>query len=142
MSRLSDRRARIARVRSLESRLAAAELAVADTALANLYSISARVLALRNALNPAAGYAKGLELRSLFETGFRLDHAKEALRLPISAATQEREEAANAQRNAKRREDGALRLRDAAHLAEQAEQALRVDANRPFIKRSRGQSAC
>lgn len=142
MNRLSERRARIARVRSLQSRLAVAELAIADTALTNLHSISARVSALRNALSPAAGYAKGLELRSLFETGFRLDHAKEELRLPISAATQEREEAAEAQRNAKRREDGAVRLRDNAVLAAQAEQALRANANRPSIKRSGGQRAC
>jgi hypothetical protein len=136
MSRLSDRRARIAHVRAMQHRLAVAELAIADNALAELNSISARISALRNTLNPAAGYSKGLVLRSLFETSLRLDGAQAELRQPISAATQDVAEASATRRNAKRLADGALRLQEKALHAEQAEQALRADANRPFVRRS------
>jgi hypothetical protein len=64
MTGLATRRARIVRVREMEHRLAHAQLRVADAALDELNGISARIAALRSALNPACGYTNGLELKS------------------------------------------------------------------------------
>lgn len=136
MTGLSERRARILRVRQLEHRVARAKLANAEATLANLDRISQRLSGLRASLKPNAERTSGLALKAMAEMAVRLETAQTELAAPIRGAQNNRVRSIADRASAKSREQGAEKLRDRALLVEVHEQARRADANRPFRKRS------
>lgn len=135
MTSLSERRARILRVRQLEHRVARARLANAEAAVANLDRISGRLSGLRATLRPDAERTTGLALKSMAEMSLRLETAQSELKAPIEGAQHHRIRSMAERAFAKGREEGAKKLRDRALHVETTEQTRRADANRPFRKR-------
>ena len=135
MTNLSQKRARIVRVRHLEHRVARAKLATAEATLANLDRISNRLSILRATLKPDAEFTNGLALKAMAEMAGRLEVAQADLAAPIEGAKHNRVRSITERTFAKSREQGAEKLRDRAIRLETSEQARRADANRPFRKR-------
>lgn len=133
---LTERRARILRLRVVEHRVATARLAHADGALANLGRIAGRLAALRRTLGAEVGEASGVSLRAMAEMSQRLDNASDSLIVPISDAERARNRV-NAERlKAQQKEDSATKLHDRAAEAEVRARELRAGANRPYRKRA------
>jgi hypothetical protein len=136
MTSLSQKRARIVRVRHLEHRIARARLATAEATLANLDRISQRLSNLRATLKPDAEFTNGLALKAMAEMAGRLEVAQADLAAPIEGAKHNRVRSIAERTFAKSREQGAEKLRDRAERLETYQQAIRADANRPFRKRN------
>ncbi len=136
MTNLSERRARILRVRQLEHRVARAKLANAEATLANLDRISERLSGLRASLKPNAERTNGLALKAMAEMAIRLESAQMDLAAPIEGAQHHRVRSIADRAFAKNREQGAEKLHDRALRMEVYEQTRRADANRPFRKRN------
>lgn len=140
MTRLSQRCARVLRVRSIEHQVAAASQAAAERRVAELLGVASRLGDLRSSLRSEPGPTDGQSLHAMAEMSDRLRRAAADLAQPISAAEARHEEALSARLQARTREDGAGRLRDRAAASEMGEATLREDANRAprLTKRRRG----
>ncbi|RST31566.1 hypothetical protein HMF7854_12495 [Sphingomonas ginkgonis] len=139
MSRLSQRCARVLRVRAVEHRVATVRQLAAERRIAELLGVARRLEDLRAGLDPVVGTSSGQSLRAMAEMKARLVRAERELSHPIRDAEAHHEQAAAARLAARTREDGAERLRDKAAAGEESAAALRADADRParFVKRRR-----
>jgi hypothetical protein len=132
VSRLSQRRSKIVRVRSIEHRLAAAREAAAERRIAELLGVARRISDLRASLRPHAGPSGGQSLQATGEMQLRLERAENDLQQPIRQAEARHEQAWTERMLARSREDGAGRLCEKATAGEERATQLREDANRPF----------
>lgn len=132
MSRLSQRCARILRVRAIEHRVAAARMIAADRRVGELLGVDRRIGDLRLSLRPRSGGTSGQVLQAMTEMEARLERAQGDLVQPIRQASAQRDQATAARLIARGREDGIERLRHNAAVREESSEALRADAVRPF----------
>lgn len=135
MTRLSIRRERLLRLRTIEHRVAMLDLAGADAQVTNLARIASRLDALRKGLGVATGERAGIELMSIAEMAQRLDNAQKSMTAPMEEAKARRAEFQANRIAAQRREDGAAKLHIKAASEEVVSQERRTDANRQFRKR-------
>lgn len=131
MTGLSQRRARILRVRAIEHRAAAARQSAADKKIADLLGVARRLGDLRDSLIPTMGPSAGAALQAMNELQSRLADAESSLAQPIRHARELREHAWSVRIAAHGRELGADRLHSKARAQEEYHSALRQDANRP-----------
>jgi hypothetical protein len=137
MSRLSQRAARVVRIRSIEHRVAAVRQAAAERRIAELLGIASRLSSLRSGLRTSEGATDGQSLKAMSEMLLRLRRAEGDLARPISQAEAHHQHAFAARLAARSREDGAERLRGKAAEAEDGIAALREDSSRVVRKTSR-----
>lgn len=136
MNAPSQRRARIARVRTLEHRLAAARHVGAQREAQALAAIARRLATLNAGVGVGSGVVLGQSLSAISELSTRLGKAEASLAAPIRQAETHRA-ATDANRiAAHRKEQSALRLADKATARERYERELRADADRPHRKRA------
>ena len=88
MTRNVDRRARIVRIRTAESRIAQMELAQAKGSANQIRSIVDRIHALNNENTASSGATDGMSLAAIAETRKRLDSALHATAAPLEQAIQ------------------------------------------------------
>jgi Holliday junction resolvasome RuvABC ATP-dependent DNA helicase subunit len=131
VSRLSQRCARILRVRSVEHRVAAARQAAAEQRVVQLVGVARRLGDLRDSLRPKPGFSDGQSLHAMAEMEERLRRAAGELEQPLSHAEAHHEQATLARLVARTREDGAERLRDKSAYREESAAMLREEAVRP-----------
>lgn len=135
MTALAQRRARILRVRAIEHRVAAARLAQADAAVANLDRISGRLATLRRSLTTTSGRTSGLALNAMAEMSHRLEIATVSLVTPTSDAERARARVSGERLKARQREESAGRLHERAFREENETREVRALADRPHRKR-------
>ena len=137
MSRLAQRCARIMRVRSVEHRVAAAQMIAAERRIGELLGVARRIGDLRTSLRPELGSTNGQILQAMCDMQRRLLRAEGDLLHPIRQAAANRDQATAERLIARSKEDGAGRLRDKAATRHEAAAALRSQADQPFrhIKR-------
>jgi hypothetical protein len=135
MSGTADRRARLLRLRKIEHRVAAAKLATADAAVANLNRIDERLVALRAGLGAKTGETRGAALNIIAEMSQRLDAARVGIAAPMSEADARRVDMHSRRIKARQKEDSAEKLHGKALRIEVIESVRRADANRPYRKR-------
>jgi hypothetical protein len=135
MSGIADRRARLLRLRTIESRIATIRLATADAAVASLNRIDERLLALRAELVTMAGETRGAALNMMAEMSQRLDAARAGIAAPMSDADAQHADMHSRRIKARQKEDSAERLHGKALHIEVSESIHRADANRPYRKR-------
>ena len=131
MTSRTARRKRIIRVRGVEHQMAEANLARANSELANLVELSKRLETLRTDLAMAKGAVAGRALNTIGELGMRLDMAKENLIAPMSNASARRDQMGALAQLAMVKEDSAVRLYENSRKTAEKEQERRADANRP-----------
>jgi Mg2+ and Co2+ transporter CorA len=134
MTRVSQRRQRIVRLRSIEHRIATARHSKANAELTRLATISTRLAALRDTLGTEAGMTNGLILKSNSEMTMRLETAQGKLVAPIAVAETVEADADTQRKIAHRKEESSARLQSSAAAMEDHVSAIRADANRPFRK--------
>ncbi len=132
---VTARRARILRLRTIESRIAKTRLTQVEAALGNLLQIAQRLDALGTGLGTTTGATNGQMLLAGAEMTLRLENAAAAIVAPVKEAQDRRDESANMWMRARQKEQGAEKLHAIAHSQAEAARVLRADANRPFIKR-------
>lgn len=132
MTSLSQRRARIVRVRTIEHRVAAAKQSAAEQRVASLLGVARRLDDLRASLRTREGVTLGASLQAKEELRGRLARAERDLAGPIRSAEDQHQDASALRLLAKAREEGAERLRNKAISTEEHLQAIRQDASRPF----------
>lgn len=137
MTRLSHRCARILRIRSVEHRVAAAQMEAAERRVGELFGVARRIGDLRTSLRASPGKTTGQALNAMAEMEGRLATAESRLAQPIRQAALHRDQATAARLVARCREDGADRLREKAASTEESAAMLRADANRPFRRAQR-----
>lgn len=135
MTKLSARRERLLRLRTIEHRVAMLDLAGADKEVTNLARIASRLDALRKGLGVATGERSGIELMSIAEMAQRLDNAQKSMTAPMEQAQAKRAQYQANRIAAQRREDGAAKLHIKAAHEEVVSQERRTDANRQYRKR-------
>ena len=136
MTSRTARRKRIIRVRGVEHQMAEANLARANSELANLVELSKRLETLRTDLAMAKGAVAGRALNTIGELGMRLDMAKENLIAPLSNASARRDQMGALAQSAMAKEESAVRLYERSRKSAEAEQERRDDANRPHRPRA------
>ncbi len=136
MTGLARRRDRIARIRYLEHRAAAARTAIAQAAVANLNRVSSRITALQSSLCAGVGATCGQSLNAQSEMGRRLSAAHAGLLQPLQQAEADVIARAADQRAAHQRNESAAKLHAQAIRTAEQDAARRADANRPFRKRA------
>ncbi len=135
MSALAQRRARILRVRAIEHRIAAARLAQADAAVANLDRIASRLAALRRSLTTTSGQTSGLALSAMAEMSQRLEAATVSLVTPTDDAERARARVSGERMKARQREESAGKLHERAFREENENREVRALAATPYRKR-------
>lgn len=136
MTTRSQRRERLLRLRTIEHRVAALKLADADSVVANLTSIAARLEQLRHSLTVDAGVRAGADLNAMAEMSLRLERAHVGIDAPLDEAQARRSEFLSHRISAQRREDGAAKLLAKAKSDEVVNYERRTDANRQHVKRT------
>lgn len=126
----AKRRQRLLHLRAIEHRIAAADLARADAALANVAAVEARIARLRDGIETSIGSASGRELQSLAELAARLDRARAGLEVSRANADAERSAREEQRHLAYRAEEQAERLHSRALAAETAAREQRIAAAR------------
>ena len=116
MTQNVDRRARIVRIRTAESRIAQMELAQAKGSANQIRSIVDRIVALNNENVASSGTTDGMSLAAIAETRVRLDTALKATSAPLEQAIQ------RVQRQQKNSIHTELREQGARHQKKKAEQ--------------------
>jgi hypothetical protein len=132
MTSRTARRKRIIRVRSVEHQMAEANLARANSELANLVELGKRLETLRTDLAMAKGAVAGRALNTIGELGMRLDMAKENLVAPTAGASARRDQMGALAQRAMVKEESAVRLYERSRKSAEQEMERRADANRPF----------
>ncbi|APZ98614.1 hypothetical protein BWQ93_08955 [Sphingopyxis sp. QXT-31] len=132
MTSRTARRKRIIRVRSVEHQMAEANLARANSELANLVELGKRLEVLRTDLAMAKGAVAGRALNTIGELGMRLDMAKENLVAPTAGASARRDQMGALAQRAMVKEESAVRLYERGRKSAEQESERRADANRPF----------
>jgi len=111
-----DRRARIVRVRTAESRIAQMELAKAKGSANQIRSIVDRIVALNNENVATSGTTDGMALAAIAETRVRLDAALRATSVPLEQAMQRVQRQQKNSIHTELREQGARRLLEKAEV--------------------------
>lgn len=111
-----DRRARIVRVRTAESRIAQMELAKAKGSANQIRSIVDRIVALNNENVTTSGATDGMSLAAIAETRVRLDAALRATSVPLEQAMQRVQRQHKNSIHTELREQGARRLLEKAEV--------------------------
>lgn len=114
MTRNLDRRARIVRIRTVESRIAQMELAQAKGSANQIRSIVDRIVALNTENVATSGATDGMSLAALSETRARLDTALKATAAPLEFAIQRVQRQQKNSIHFEMREQGARRLLEKA----------------------------
>lgn len=114
MTRNVERRARIVRIRTAESRIAQMELAQAKGSANQIRSIVDRIVALNNENNATSGATDGMSLAAISETRARLDTALKATAAPLEHAIQRVNRQQTYSIYSEMREQGARRLLEKA----------------------------
>jgi hypothetical protein len=128
MTRNVDRRARIVRIRTAESRIAQMELVQARGSANQIRSIVDRIVALNTENVAASGATDGMSLAAISETRARLDTALKATAAPLEHAIERVQRQQTNSIYSEMREQGARRLLEKAEL-ESARQSERKAAN-------------
>lgn len=130
MSAQVTKRARIAKVRGIEKRLAEIALGRANRELRHVESIVERLKMLENELGTTGGTTSGAALAAISEMKMRLASAGRATAKPLRDAATRRDEQYASAMTAHRKADGAeSMLRQSSAEAAKAE-AIRADASR------------
>lgn len=130
MKALVEKRARIARIRVIQKRVAVFALARADRELRHVESIVERLRMLGTELNVGAGTTSGAAISAISETRMRLALADRATAKPLRDAATRRDEHHASAMTAHRKADGAETMfRQASANAAKAD-VVRADANR------------
>lgn len=116
MTQNVDRRARIVRVRTAESRIAQMELAKAKGSANQIRSIVDRIVALNNENVTTSGATDGMSLAAIAETRARLDAALRATSVPLEQAMQRVQRQQKNSIHTELREQGARRLLEKAEV--------------------------
>jgi hypothetical protein len=116
MTQNVDRRARIVRVRTAESRIAQMELAKAKGSANQIRSIVDRIVALNNENVTTSGATDGMSLAAIAETRVRLDAALRATSVPLEQAMQRVQRQQKNSIHTELREQGARRLLEKAEV--------------------------
>jgi hypothetical protein len=116
MTQNVDRRARIVRVRTAESRIAQMELAKAKGSANQIRSIVDRIVALNNENVTTSGETDGMSLAAIAETRVRLDAALRATSVPLEQAMQRVQRQQKNSIHTELREQGARRLLEKAEV--------------------------
>jgi len=116
MTQNVDRRARIVRVRTAESRIAQMELAKAKGSANQIRSIVDRIVALNNENVATSGTTDGMALAAIAETRVRLDTALRATSVPLEQAMQRVQRQQKNSIHTELREQGARRLLEKAEV--------------------------
>jgi hypothetical protein len=132
MKSLSTRRLRILRLRQIEHRIANIRLARADLALNSLVQLTDRISHLKSDNAPTSGITNGMTLRSQSEITARLDAVAANMVQPIRQAEATKADVNASRLIARRKEESAAKLYEAANANEAAALDLREDTNRPF----------
>lgn len=138
MKSLSQRRARVVRMRAIEHKVAVARLARATREASSLDAVAQRISALRNSLGTSQGQTNGQLLAAMAEMATRLDRAGKELEQPIAAIEAARIRIDAERVKARIKEEGAAKLHSKAAATDAAEKTARDDANRPFVRRRGG----
>lgn len=133
MSAALKQRARIARVRRLQHGIAASHAAEATGQLRSLEHSSERIARMRSELNASEGATSGAWLSASGELAMRLDSARLGLAANIDAARRQAAAREQARLHARREQESADRLsqaaaREASQAAEQ--RMMRIGARR------------
>ncbi len=137
MKSLSTRRLRILRLRQIEHRIANIRLARADSALNSLVQLTDRISLLKSDNAPTSGTTNGATLRSQSEITTRLDAVAANMAQPIRQAEAQKADVNASRLIARRKEESASKLYDAASANEAAALVMREDTNRPFRPRTK-----
>ena len=130
MSAQVTKRARIAKIRGIEKRIAKFALARADRELRHVESIVERLKALGNDLGVADGTTSGAALAAISETRMRLAGASRATAKPLLDAATRRDEHQTSAMAAHRKADGVESLLQQSSAKAAMAKAVRADANR------------
>jgi hypothetical protein len=130
MNSLVERRARIARIRMIERRVAEFALARADRELKHVENIVERLGMLRDELGLADGETSGATLAATAEMKMRLASASQAAARPLLEASNRRQEQHAFTLSAHRKADGAQTLLEKSSANAAKADATRADANR------------
>jgi hypothetical protein len=130
MKAVVEQRARIAKIRIIEKRVAAFALARADRELNHVENIVERLAALGNDLNTGAGANSGASLAAISETRMRLANAGRAAAVPLLDAATRRDERHASAITANRKADGADAMFRQSSVNAAKKEAIRADANR------------
>lgn len=132
MSALVRQRARIVRVRRIQHGVAASAAVDAAQRVQMIEGNRARLHQMRAELQPAAGLTTGAALARIGELGMRLDEARFGLGTSLGAARAMAATREGERRAARRDQEGAEKLEEAAACAaeEQSERRLRMPGRR------------
>lgn len=130
MKKLVERRARIAKIRGIEKRMAEFALGRANRELRHIESIVERLKGLGNELGVADGTTSGATLAAFSETKMRLAGASRATAKPLLDAATRREQQYASAVTANRKADGAETLFQQSSANAAKADAVRADANR------------
>lgn len=138
MTSLSQRRARVLRLRNIEHKVAVARLAKATNEANSLEAVARRIATLRNGLGTLEGQTSGQALSAMAEMASRLDRAGQELVQPMAALETTRIRIDAERMKARIKKEGASKLHSKAAASDDARRTSREDANRPFIRRKPG----
>lgn len=130
MKAVIEKRARIAKIRTIEKRIAEIALARAGRDLKHIESIVERLAGLKSGLGIAEGETTAASLASRFETRLRLANASRATAAPLADAIRRQSQKQNAAMSAQQKADGADKLLQRSSDASDRTTAIRADANR------------
>jgi hypothetical protein len=130
MTAISLRRARLLRLRCIETRVAASAVAGAVAAIDNLTRIETRLALLASDLHPDEGEMTGLALKTMSEMAIRLDDARISMIAPIQEAQKHGRTCKAHRIAARRKEEGIAKLHASAVQNEDRARELHADANR------------
>lgn len=130
MTNIADRRHRIAKIRSVERRVAEYQLARADRAIEHIRQIQSRISTLRSGTHIELGQHDGGTLAANAEMAVRLDNAKHITTAPLVEAAERREGQMLVAIHARQREDGAKKLAETAGRNAQAAADQKANTNR------------
>jgi hypothetical protein len=132
MTDLANRRRRIAKIRSVELRVAEHHLAQAEKGVMHIRQIHDRISALRSATQIGLGAHDGMTLGANTEMAIRLNHAKRSTAVPLAEAIDRRDQQQLLSIHARQREDGSNKLAEAAARKAQIEFENKTNANRIY----------
>lgn len=130
MTRNVERRARIVRIRTAESRIAQMELAKATGSANQIRSIVDRIVALNNENIAASGATDGMSLAAISETRARLDTALKATAAPLEHAIKRVNRQQTYSIYSEMREQGARRLLEKAERESARQSELKAANSR------------
>jgi hypothetical protein len=131
MSATAARRARLLRLRTIEHRIAAVQLAAADAAHDTVAGVSGRVAALRDGIRMPSAICHGHDLHGMSELSDRLDRAQAGLQPSLAESWAIRTSRQDERIAAHIAEERTGRVHDTASRREAAERDLRIATSRP-----------